>query len=193
MAIALPALLIGSAVVQGVSAISQGNAQKKAEDQQAQETVNAAAAQKQQDDIAAQNAGISAEQDQELRLQQLSRTVGTIRANVAARGLDPSSPSSGALENAANSYAGTNITQLRFNAFQQASSDKLTGATAVSQGNIQAQIDSAKGAAAQVAGYTSAVGSLFKAASSANSLFSSAGGGGGFGNYTGNYSEFDMG
>lgn len=174
MALAAPLLIAGTAI-QGVAAIQQGNTANAVAKAQAQQGIYAADAQQQQDEIAAENTEIQAKQDQSNRLADLARTVGTIRATLSSRNLDLSSPSAAALEDAANTYAQRDISNARFNAMQTASSYRTAGATAVQQAGIQAQITRAQGAAAAMAGYTSAAGSLFKAASYANSYYGGKG------------------
>lgn len=164
MALALP-ILAGASVLQGVSAIQQGNTQRSAMNAQATQAGYDAQAKKQDDDIAAQNAGITAEQQQALRLQDLARTTGTIRASLAARTLDPSSPSAGALQGAAEDYAGQDISRLRFNAMQTADAYRRGGMNTVNSAATQAAALRARGAAASTAGYMSAAGSFLKAAS----------------------------
>ncbi len=165
----LPILAVGASLIQGVSAIQQGNAQRSQMNAQATQAGYDAQAKKQDDDIAAQNAGITAEQQQAFRLQDLARTTGTIRASLASRNLDLSSPSAGAIQGAAEDYAGQDIGRLRFNAQQTADAYKRGGINTVNSANTQAAIYRARGAAASAAGYTSAMSGLLKAGTTANS------------------------
>lgn len=180
-------------VFQGVAAIQQGQAQKSAYNQQAdqavtqakaqaQMTVDQAAEQKQQDDIAAENTELAAKQDQANRLADLSRTVGTIRATVAGRSLSLASPSAGALVDAATGYTQRDIAIANFNSRQDAANYRLAGTTTVRQGNRaalygltagsqQAANLRTSGSMAAAAGYVSGASSFLKAASDANSLY----------------------
>jgi hypothetical protein len=162
-------LMVGMSLLQGVSAIQQGQATAKAYKAQATQAQYDAEAKKQDDDIAAQNAGITAEQQQALRLQDLARTTGTIRASLASRNLDLSSPSAGAIQGAAEDYAGQDIGRLRFNAAQTADAYKRSGINTVNSAATQAAVYRNRASAAMAAGYTSAAGSLLKAGTQANS------------------------
>lgn len=168
LAAAIP-LLVGASVLQGVSAIQQGNSQRAQMNAQATQATYDAQGKKQDDDIAAQNAGISAEQQQALRLQDLARTQGTIAASLSARNLDLSSPSAAAISGAASNYANQDIGRLRFNAMQTADAYRRGGVNTVNSAATQAAVYRARGAAAAAAGYTSAAGSLLKAGSLAGS------------------------
>lgn len=157
MAMIAAPLAIGGALIQGIAAVQQGDAQAKAYKVQAQEK-------QQEDDIAAQNTQITAEQQQGARMDQLNRTIGTIRATVASRNLDPSSPSGMALEGAANTYAQRDVSRLGFQGQQTAANQRLAGATAMATGAASASM-------ATAAGYSSAFGDLLKAGSLANSAY----------------------
>jgi hypothetical protein len=149
------ALAIGGSLIQGVSAIQQGNATAKAARVQAQEK-------QQEDEIAAQNTQITAEQQQAARMDDLSRTLGTIRAVAGSRNLDISSPSGMALEGAADTYAQRDVGRLGFNSQQTTANYRLAGQTAMATG-------AATGSLAQAAGYSSAFGSFIKAGTDARS------------------------
>jgi hypothetical protein len=148
-------LAIGGALIQGLSSIAGGNAQAAGLKAQGQE-------QQQQDAIDAQDTKIGAEQAQSNRLVQLQKTIGSIRATVSGRGLDPNSPSGAALEDNADTTTQRAIGIDRFNAWQTASNYTLAGSTAVAQANLKASM-------ARQAGYVTAASSLFKAATDANS------------------------
>jgi hypothetical protein len=170
----------------------EGQQQQQIANATAQQQVDQAAEQQAQDRIAAQNATIQAKQDQAIRLQNLQRTIGVIDATVATRGL--TGPSAMALEGAAQGYTQRDIINARFNAFQNAANYGLAGRVAMSQGNAQASQTilegiyavrsgtasaanlRASGSAALASGYTSAMGSLFQAASTANTYFNTKGG-----------------
>lgn len=151
------AAAVGGNLIQGVSAIQQGNAQAKAYRVQAEEK-------QQEDEIAAENTKIQAEQEQASRLEDLNRTVGTIRAVASSRSLDPNSPSGMALQGAAQTYAGRDISRIGFNSLQTQGNYRLAGQTAVTSA-------AAAGSIAKAAGYTQAIGSFMKAASDANSAY----------------------
>lgn len=150
-------LAIAGSLIQGVSAIQQGNAQAKAAAAQGQ-------AKQQEDEIAAENTKITATQQQSARLDDLARTVGTIRATAASRNLDLSSPSAMALQGAADTYANRDVAQIGFNGMQTSANYKLAGNTAVATATATGNI-------AKAAGWTSAAGSFFKAATLANSAY----------------------
>lgn len=156
MAIA-PLLAIGGGLIQGVSAIQQGNAQA---------AYARAQGQTQADELArdAQMTKIAADQSNASRLDELRRTVGNINATVAGRGLSASSPSAMALVSGADTYAMRDVARAAFNSQQQIGADQLGAKTAQSVASFKAKV-------AQQAGYMSAASSLFKAASTANSLY----------------------
>jgi hypothetical protein len=157
MAWAPIALAVGANAIQGVAAIQQGQAQASLAKAQGQAQADA-------DARDAQMTKIAAEQSQASRLEDLQRTVGTIRAGISSRGLDPSSPSAMALEGAADKYAKRNIAREAFNASQQIANDNLDARTAQTVAGFKAS-------AARQAGYMSAASSLFKAGSLSNSYF----------------------
>jgi hypothetical protein len=157
MAWAAAPLAIGGALIQGVSAIQQGNAQAKTAMVQGQEK-------QQEDEIAAENTKITAEQQQSARLDDLARAVGTIRATAASRNLDLNSPSALALEGAADTYAMRDVSQIGFNGMQTAANYKLAGNTAMATAQATSSV-------AKAAGWSSAAGSFFKAVSFADSKY----------------------
>jgi hypothetical protein len=157
-------MMIGGSLIQGVSAIQQGNTQAAIAKAQGQQGVYAAQAQQRQDEIQAQDTMIAAHQQEASRYEDLARTLGVIQATIGSRGLDPNSPSAMALEDAADTYAQRDIRRMSFNAMQDASNYRLHGATVMQQGNFQNTIMRAKASAARAAGYTSATSSLLKAA-----------------------------
>lgn len=163
MGFAIPALMVGGSLIQGVAAVQQGNTASAVAKAQGQQEVYAAQAQQRQDEIQAQNTMIAARQQEAARYEGLAQTLGVIQATIGSRSLDPSSPSSMALMDAANTYAQRDVQRMSFNAMQDASNYRLAGATAVQQGNFQNTIMRAQASAARAAGYTTAVGSLFKA------------------------------
>lgn len=156
MAWAAP-LMIGAQAIQGVAAIQQGNAQAKAYRVQGE-------AKQREDEIAAQNTKITAEQQQSARLDDLSRTIGAMRATVASRNLDLNSPSAMALQGAADTYANRDVSRIGFQGQQTAANYRLAGKTAVATAGASASL-------AKAAGWNSAMGSFFKAASTANSAY----------------------
>jgi hypothetical protein len=157
MAWAAAPLAIGGALIQGVAAIQQGNAQARAYAAQGE-------AKKQEDEIAAQNTKITAEQQQSARLDDLTRTIGTIRATVASRSLDLNSPSALALQGAATGYAQRDTSRIGFQGQQTAANYRLAGATAMATAQ-------ASGSLAKAAGWNSAIGSFFKAGTTAISAY----------------------
>lgn len=157
MAMIAAPLAIAGSLIQGVSAIQQGQAQAKASSVQAEE-------QQQEDEIAAQNTKIQAEQQQSSRLDDLSRTVGTIRATAASRSLDLNSPSAMALEGAADTYAQRDVSRLGFNSQQTAANYRLAGQASVANA-------AAYGSIAKAAGWSSGIGSFMKAATISNSAY----------------------
>lgn len=150
-------LAIGASLFQGIASYQQG---------QSQAALATAEGQAKQQEMAQdiKLTQISAEQSQAQRLEQLQRTVGTINATVATRGLDPSSPSAMAMVGGANTYAQRNIMNARFNALMQESSDQMTGDTA-------GVVARAKASAYRAAGFTSALGDFFQAGTKANSAY----------------------
>jgi len=151
------ALAAGGSILQGVSAIQQGNAQAAG---------YRAEAQARSDELKRDSelTKIAAQQSQASALDDLARTTGTIRATLASRSLDLSSPSAIALEEAAGRYTQRDIDRSNFNARQQIGANDLTSRT----GQMMASF---KGKMARNAGYMSAAGSLFKAASTTASYF----------------------
>jgi hypothetical protein len=159
MAYAIPvAMAVGAQALQGVSAIQQGNVRAR------QATIEGQA---RADELArqAQLSHISGEEQQASRMDDLSRTMGTIDATIGSRGLDLSSPSAFALRDAAQTYAQRDVSRIGFNSLQTGSNYEMAGRTAV-------QVAGARASMAKAAGYTEAVGSLFKAASYGYSGFS---------------------
>lgn len=154
--VAAPLMIAGS-LLQGVSAIQQGQATAKAAAVQAQEK-------QQEDQIAAEDTKIAAEQQQSARLDDLNRTIGTVRAVSASRSLDPTSPSGMALEGAAQTYAGRDVSRIGFNSLQTQSNYNLAGQAAVANAR-------ATGSIAKAAGWNQAMGSFVKAATAANSAY----------------------
>lgn len=136
-------------ILQGVAAIQQGNAAAEA-GQARQNELN----------IDAQNTQIAAKQAQSSRLDQLQKTVGTIRATVASRALDLNSPSAMALIDNANVTTQRDIARGRFNAWQNSSNAIMAGQ--------QARIS---GDAARTAGYLSGAGQFLKAGAAAGATF----------------------
>lgn len=157
MAWAPIAMAAGGSLIQGVAAIQQGEAQAKGAKVEAQTRA---------DELKrdAQMTQIAAEQSQAARLEQLQRTQGAITATLSARGLNLSSPSAIALNEAATNYATRDMQRERFVAGQQIGADNQAARGAISMGDFKAKV-------ARAAGYTSAIGSLFKAASFASSGF----------------------
>jgi hypothetical protein len=152
MGLALPfmPLVAGAgAIFQGAASLAQGAAQAQAYKQEG-------IAQQQLADIQAQDIQIQAKQQEASRYEELARTVGNIDATVASRGLDPNSPSGAALQGAARTYAQRDAARIGFNAMQNSSNEILSGNTAMTVARARASL-------AQAAGYTSAMGSLFKA------------------------------
>jgi hypothetical protein len=155
------AMAIGGSIIQGVSAIQQGKAQAKSALANAQEK-------QQENEIAAQDTQISAEQQQADRLDHLRTQNGTIRALMGSRNLDANSPSAFALEGAAETYAYRDVARMGFNALQTSSNYRLAGQTAMATGQAKASMYRA-------AGFSSGMGSFFKAATFANSSFNTPG------------------
>lgn len=135
--------------LQAFSAVREGQTQKAASDARAAEL-------KRESDLA----GIAANQSQAEHLLELGRTIGNMRATIAARGLDPLSPSAAAIEGGIERIADTNIQRTAFNARQQMSNTSLAAAAARMSGN-----------AALTAGYIKGAGSFFKAVTEANSAY----------------------
>lgn len=156
MAFAAPLAIAGS-LIQGVAAIQKGNAEAAGYKAEAQSRADELKRDSEYTKIAAQQSQASA-------LDDLQRTVGTIRATLSSRNLDLSSPSAGALEGAADTYAKRDITRRNFNAQQQIGANDLASRTAVSMARFKGQV-------AKQAGYMSAASSFFKAASTANSAY----------------------
>lgn len=152
------ALMIGGSIIQGVSAIQQGQAQAKAARVQGEE-------QQQENEIAAQNTKITAQQQQAARLDDLSRTIGSMRATVASRNLDLNSPSAMALQGAADTYAQRDVSRLGFNSVQTQANYRLAGEAAVANAK-------AYGSIAKAAGWSKGISSFMQAASQAQSAFS---------------------
>lgn len=163
MGFMLPALMIGGSLIQGVAGYQQGQTSAAVAKAQGQQEVYAAQAQQRQDEIQAQNTQIAAHQQEAARYEDLARTLGVINATISSRGLDLSSPSAGALLDAADTYAQRDVQRMSFNAMQDASNYRVAGATAVQQGNFQNTIYRAQASAAAAAGYGKAADSLFKA------------------------------
>jgi hypothetical protein len=165
------ALLAGGSLIQGVSAIQQGNTAAAVAKAQGQQEMYAAQAQAREYDIDAENTQIVARQQEADRYEDLGRTLGAITATLSSRGLDLSSPSAGALLDAADTYAQRDVKRIGYSALQTASNYSRASATALQQGAFQRTIMNAQASAARAAGYTSAASSLFKAASYADSLY----------------------
>lgn len=163
MSFAAPALLIGGSIIQGVSAIQAGNAQAAGYRIEAQARSDELKRDSEYTKIAAQQSQASA-------LDELQRTVGTINATLSSRNLDLSSPSAGALVDAADTYAKRDIKRANFNAQQQIGANDLAGRTAISMARFKGQV-------AKQAGYTKAASSFFQAATDSRSLFAKSTGG----------------
>lgn len=143
------ALAAASAGMQGISMIAQGNAAAAEGQARQQELEREAKLQE-----------IQAKEQQASRLDDLQKTVGSIRALSSQRGFDLSSPSSWALAAAAEKEAYRDTQRTGFNARQSASNYRLAGSAARMSGN-----------AARTAAYLGAAGSFFKAGSYVNSAF----------------------
>lgn len=155
-------LAAAGSVIQGVASIQQGNA----------EAVAARTEAKTRSDELKRDSEmtkIAAEQSQSSALDDLARTIGTIRATVGGRNLDPNSPSGMALEGAAQGYAYRDIGRNNFNAQQQIGANDLAGRTAIAMGSF-------KGKVMRNAGYMGGASSFLKAAGQAASGMPDSGG-----------------
>jgi hypothetical protein len=154
-------LAAAGSVVSGIAAIQGGNAAAAGYRAEA----NARAEELKRD---SEMTKIAAQQSQAAALEDLQRTTGTIRATLASRSLDLSSPSAMALEGAASMYARRDIMRTNFNAGQQIGANNQAGRTAQAMASF-------KGKIARNAGYMAGASSFLKAAGEVSSSFSGMG------------------
>lgn len=152
---ALIAALAVTAVAGAATAVVQGEA---AADQ--------ADSERQQYEESAKQAQIQADQEEVAKRKQLTAALSSADALRAGRGLDLGSPTGDAIRNTSIENAEADITTIRANAASNARRLGLAGDAA-----------SARGDAAQIAGYGSAVNQLGSAAVSGYRLSGTTGGG----------------